>query len=257
MLENILKKYIVERKKLEFDCPLAPYNWDNLNETLPFEFAAYCQFLKEHSSELSNSVNELQRHIVSLKAWENVIHSLEGEESFYAISEFVSPIATLAITLPYVIRSRFIYSTAHLSHQANIVKLEHEWKDNLPIDDEIYFKEADEYGKQWKKYSKLKLSLEKIANKSYNLSMHDFRNSYNHRYSPRIELGYTGLVNRNIDSDGKVTYGFGHIEPILLRNAIPLLIEQHEFCLKAYEKYQGLVNEQTNEINQYITKKPS
>jgi hypothetical protein len=253
MLENTLNKYIVEREKLGFDYPLAPYHWDNLHETLPFEFAAYSQFLKEHSSELSNSVNELQRHIVSLKAWEKVIYSLEGEEKFYALSEFVSPIATLAITLPYVIRSRFIYSIAHLSHQANMVKLKTLWKDDLPIDDEIYFKEADNYGKQWTNYSKLKLSLERIANKSYNVSMHDFRNSYNHRYSPRIELGDTGLVNRNIDSDGKVSYGFGHIEPILLKNAIPLLIEQHSFCLKAYEKYQDLVNEQTNEINQCIT----
>lgn len=256
MLESILKKYIVERGKLEFDFPLSPYHWDSLNETLPFSFAAYSQFLKEHSSELSNSINEFQRHIVSLMAWEKVIHSLEGDEHFFAISEFVTPIATLAITLPYVIRSRFIYSVAHLSHQASQVKLKKSWSDDLLIDDEIYFKEADTYGNPWKRYSKLKQSLENIANKSYNLSMHDFRNSYNHRYSPRIELGITGLVKRNVN-DGKVIYGFGHIEPILLKNAIPLLKEQHAFCLKAHEKYQDLVNEQTNEINQCITKNSS
>ena len=257
MLESILKKYIAEREKLEFDFPLAPYHWDSLNETLPFSLAAYSQFLKEHSSELSNSINEFQRYIVSLMAWEKVIHNLEGDEHFYAISEFITPIATLAITLPYVIRSRFIYSVAHLSHQATQVKLKKSWVDDLPIDDEIYFKEADKYGKPWKRYSKLKQSLENIANKSYIQSMRDFRNSYNHRYSPRIEIGITGLVKRNVNDDGKVSYGFGHIEPILLKDSIPLLKEQHAFCLKAYEKYKGLVNEQTNEINQYITKNSS
>jgi hypothetical protein len=253
MLEKILNKYIIEREKLRVNYPLAPYRWDNLNKALPFEFAAYSQFLKEHSSELSNSINDLQMYIVSLKAWEKVISSLEDQELFHAISEFVSPIATLAITLPYVIRSRFIYSVAHLSHQANQIKLKALWCDDLPIDDEIYFKEADKYGSQWKCYKKLKLSLENIANKSYNQTMQDFRNSYNHRYSPRIELGITGLVKRNVYNDGRVSYGFGYIEPILLKDAIPSLIEQHSFCLKAYEKYQSLVNEQTNEINKYLT----
>jgi len=252
MLEHVLKKYIFERENLEFSLPLAPYHWGTLNETLPFEFAAYSQFLKEHSSELSNSINELQRYIASLMAWEKVLSSLEGEEKFYAISEFVTPIATLAITFPYVIRSRFIYSVAHLSHQANKVELKKSWNDDLPIDTEIQFEQADKYGKLWKPYSKLKLSLEKIAGKSYSLSMYDFRNSYNHRYSPRIELGITGLVKRNVKPD-KVSYGFGHVEPILLKDAIPLLKEQHTFCLKAYDKYQILVNKQSSKINQCIT----
>jgi len=154
--------------------------------------------------------------------------------------------------MPYIIRSRFIYSIAHLSHQANQINLDN-WQDDLPLDGEIYFEQADEYGKSWKKYSKLKLSLEKIANKKYNKLMHDFRNSYNHRYSPRIELGITGLVTRIVNENGKVSYGFGHIDPILLKDAIPLLEEQHLICLKAYQKYQDVVNEQTREINKCIT----
>jgi hypothetical protein len=53
--------------------------------------------------------------------------------------------------------------------QANMVKLKTLWKDDLPIDDEIYFKEADNYGKQWTNYSKIKLSLERNANKRNNV----------------------------------------------------------------------------------------
>jgi hypothetical protein len=241
-----------ERKKLGKVAPYAPYEWQILNNKLPIEWFAYSQFMQEHTSELANSINELNHHIGSLMAWEAVMPHLKEKEHNRTIINHVSPIATLSLLMPYAIRSRFIYSVAHLSHQANMLKINN-WVDDLPVDTEIYFKQADEYGREWSAYSKLKISMERIANKQYSTATHDFRHSFNHRYSPRIELGLTGLVTRIVTSEGAISYGFGETEPLKLKNIIPVLQEQHHHCINSYEKYQILVNEQSEAINQHIT----
>ena len=226
---------------------VAPYNWYELPDQLPIQWMAYTQMLSEHSRELANSINELLRYITSLAAWKGVIDSKDGDVKYEIIIEFVSPIATLAINLPYVIRSRFIYSVAHLCHQANQTK-QKEWADDLPIDHEIYFNAADNYCLLWKQYTKLKITLEKISNKKFQSDTYDFRNKYNHRYSPRIELGLTGLVTRNVKNDGRANYAFGYTDPLKIDQLLPALTEQHANCLRAFEKYRKLVNEHISAI---------
>ncbi len=169
------------------------------------------------------------------------------------INEFISPIATISLNFPYVIRSRFIYSIAHLSHQANQVK-EEGWVDNFPIDKEVYFEAANKYGQPWKEYKKLKLLLEKIANRKYCTDTGDYRHSYNHRFSRRIELGHTSFVTRIDNGNNGISYGFGSQEPLMLKDIIPLLKNQHELCLQTFTQYQALVNTQSLEINE-INKK--
>ena len=91
--------------------------------------------------------------------------------------------------VPYVIRSRFIFAAAHLSHQANQSKAVGGWKDDLPLDGEINFSEADATGAPWRAWSKLKPKLERIGNRTYQARTANFRNLYNHRFSPRIVFG--------------------------------------------------------------------
>ena len=249
MRQKALQKYVVERECIGSIFPLAPYNWYELKETLPIKWMAYRQFLQEHARELANTINEFGQHIVSLLAWEKVLKGLTEEERHHIVIEFVSPLATLVLNMPYVIRSRFFYSVAHLSCQANQSK-QKPWVDDLPINKDIYSDASDKYGKPWgKKYTKLKKALEKIANKCYEEATHNFRNKYNHRYSPRIELGLTELVTRTVDGNGRVSYRLGQTDPLMLKDIIPLLKTRHSLCLSAFEKYQALINEQVTEIN--------
>jgi len=249
-MKKILNQYIDCKNACDEDLPLAPYKWSELDPKLSFDFAAYSQFLEEHALEIANVINELGRYILDLSSWKQVIDSLDDDEQkLVVIGDFISPVATIALNLPYVIRSRFIYSVSHLSHQANKVEVK-EWKDDFPIDKEVYFNTADKYGKPWgEEYKKFKLSLEDIANKKYCESTGDFRNTYNHRFSRRIEIGHTGFVTRIVDSNRKISYGFGCQEPLMLKDIIPLLKKQHKLCLDAFSHYQKLVNTQSFKIN--------
>jgi hypothetical protein len=251
------QSFLIIRESLSSTGNWADYNSIELPESLDIEYLAYSQMLDEHSREIANSINQLQRLVLSLKAWNiHLQYLVDDQRKFQIVSEFVEPIATVAINLPYVIRSRFIYSIAHLSHQAN-QSIFTEWKDDFPLDTAIYFGQADNFGSHWRTYNKLKRALEKIASGSYVDATFDFRNKYNHRYSPRIEVGLTGLVTRIVNKSGKVSYSFGHTEPLKLINIVTALEEQHKCCLKAFCQYQSLVKEQIISIQAYANKLPS
>jgi hypothetical protein len=239
-LLDIYKKFLELRFREKGPGKLADYKWYSLPESLPLELMAYSQMLSEHSQELSNSINELYRFIVNLKTWDQILHNLDEDFKYRLIIEMIDPFATLSINLVYVIRSRFIYSTAHLCHQANMVKFRSKWKDDLPDDEEIYFQHADKVGSSWQEYSKLKLALEKVGNKKFTEATKDFRNKYNHRYSPSIEIGHTEFIKRKVGV-GQVSYGMGHTEPLKLAFLVPLLSEQYVLFLRAYDYYKKLV----------------
>ena len=220
-----------------------PYEWGNLPPTLPFAWAAYSGMFQEFSQELANIVNDLTHYTHQLKGWRDLVHALNDKARMDVAIEFIEPLGTLALNLPYVIRSRFIFAAAHLCHQAGRTKVKG-WKDDLPLDEEIYFLQADKAGKPWKQYGKFKLKLERVGNKTYQAKTHDFRNRYNHRFSPRIVMGLTGLVTRRINpASNTVSYGFGGIGPLTLDLIVELLEQQCRYCYAAFEAFQKLVQE--------------
>ena len=118
------------------------------------------------------------------------------------------------------------------------------------MDDEIYFAQAERVGGLWKTWSKLKTKLERIGDKTYQAKTMNFRNTYNHRFSPRIVVGQTNMVTRDVDAKSKqVSYGFGGTEPLTLTLVVGLLEEQCQHCYKAFEAFQKLVQEQEKAIS--------
>jgi hypothetical protein len=133
---------------------------------------------------LANGLNKLTNYTHHLKAWSVALSSMTDQEKFRAVYEYVDPIATVGLTLPYVIKSRFIFATAHLCHQANRASVGAKWQDDLTLDSEIYHQHADKYGSRWRAYKLLKQRLERLGDKTFQTRTHDFRHAYNHRFSP-------------------------------------------------------------------------
>jgi hypothetical protein len=141
-----ISRYREFRKALKatpFKGKFMPYGWSSLPDPLPIRWMAYSQMLQEFSNEIANSINDLTRYTHQLEAWNTVIQPLDDKKRFEVAHEFIDPLATLAMNLPYVIRSRLIFATAHLSNQANSAKLRKAWSDDLPLDEEIFFAAAD------------------------------------------------------------------------------------------------------------------
>jgi hypothetical protein len=160
------------------------YDWIRLPDSISGGGMAYFQMLEEHALELANVINQFLTDIEKLCAWEKVILEYQEEERLYILHEFVRPLCTLCLNLPYALRSRFIFSVTHLSHQANMAVLGDKWQDNLPPDDKIDTEQMDQFASQWKSYKKLKLTMERLSDKKYQSEVDHYRNKYQHRFLP-------------------------------------------------------------------------
>lgn len=117
------------------------------------------------------------------------------------------------------------------------------------LDNEIYLAQAEEAGKPWRAWGKLKTKLERISDKAYVASTRNFRHTYNHRFSPRIVIGQTGAVTRIVNADTKqVSYSFGGIDPLTLDLVVTVLEEQCQRIYQAFDAFQKLVHEQSRAI---------
>ena len=209
----------------------------------------YAEMFKEFSQELANIINDLTRYTHQLSAWRDVVEKLDDDRKFNVAVEFVDPLATIALNLPYVIRSRFIFAAAHLSHQAGRIKGSKGWKDDRALDDEIHFAQAEVVGGSWKTWTQLETKIERIGDRTYQAEIKNFRNTYNHRFSPRVVFGQTNMVTRNVDAKTEqVSYEFGGTEPLTLKLVVELLEGQCQACYKAFESFQKLVQEQERAI---------
>lgn len=229
-----------------------PYGWRNLPNPLGAIWMAYSQMLDEFSSELANIVNDLTNHVHRLQAWATVVPTLSDDEKMEATHEFIDVLATNAVNLPYVIRSRFAFAAAHLCHQANMAKNLTDWKDDLPLDGEIWLNTTDLYGRGWRRYTRFKRRVEAIGASQYKESTLDFRNAYNHRFSPKFVIGMTNLVSRHVnETTGQICYGFGGRKPFDLDNIADLLATERERCYSAFEAFQVMVREHESAITAF------
>jgi hypothetical protein len=219
-----------------------PYDWSNLPSPLGIQWMAYGLILPEFSRELANIINRLTADVPRLEAWSKVVAPLSEEDKMRANLEFIDPLATVAVCRPSVIRSRFAFAAAHLCHQANRAKQGKAWRDDLPLDQKIYMDTAEKVGAGWRKFGRLKLRLEKINGAKFKTATHDFRNAYNHRFSPHFAVGMSQIATRKVDR-AKVTYGYGLFKPLDLGELAELLTVERDRCYAAFEAFQALVAE--------------
>jgi hypothetical protein len=257
MTIELYRRYLAAVEATPWNGQMMPYDWGQLPMSLSVGWMAYGLMFNEFSAEIANSLNQLTGYVHRLKAWSAVISTItDQDELIHAVHEFIEPLGTVSLTLPYVIRSRFIFATAHLCHQANQSVEGIAWKHDLPLDHEILFEVADKYGRGWPSYKDCRSLLERISDKNYQRATHDFRHAYNHRFSPRVVMGIMQIVTRQVDpiSNG-VTYQFGGIPPLKLNVVADLLAEQCNRCYAAFEGFQRLVREHEASISAFESKR--
>lgn len=244
------RQYRKTLKTIPRDGRMMPYRWGDLPDPLSGQWMAYSTMFIDFSRELANGINAFTRYVQQLRAWAKIVASLTDRQKMEVTLEFVDTLATVAVNMPYVLRSRLIFATAHLCHQANMTKCI-TWRDDLPLDKEIYFATADKCGSPWSKYNDLKRCLEAVAGQEFRDGTHDFRNAYNHRFSPRFVIGFTNFAKRIVDKNSQsVTYGFGDKPALELSDVAQLLTKERDRCYAAFDAFQALIREQEGSIKQ-------
>jgi hypothetical protein len=230
------------------------YNWCSLPSPMSAQWMPYSSMLDEFARELANSINTLTNHVHRLQSWAKVIETLTDDEKMEVTHEFIDAIATNAVTMPYVVKSRFAFAAAHLCHQANKAKNPDTWRDDIPLTDAIYLNTTDKFGQDWNGYNRFKRRVEAISGKAFKNATGDFRNSYNHRFSPRFVIGMSELVTRQVnDVTGGIVYAFGGRQPLEVKLVADLLASECERCYLSFEALQTLVREHVEAIIAFDT----
>jgi len=222
-----------------------PYGWSPFPQTLYWEPFLYSEMLNDYAREIANSINDLTHRERRLRAWAAVLKGLTPRKVMDAQHELIADVATVGLGLPYVIRSRFLFATAHLSHQANRARLS-DWSDDLPTDENIYMETADRFGRGWRRYRRLAQRLQRIGGGDFRASTGDFRNRYQHRFPQRVSQGLTQLVSREVGEGGAVSYGIGGRAPLHLDDIADALVVQRDRSYAAFDAFRALVDEQAS-----------
>ena len=244
---ELYRKFTEHLPSTESIGEIVPYRWWEIQGTLCASRMPYVEMLQDFGYGLANSINGFTLGVRRVKAWQQVFSALETEEEQHSlIQEFIDAPMTLALLTPYVLRSRFLFASAHLCHQLNLRRGVNWSEEKLPSDDEIYFNTADVQGRPWARYAGLKLSLEKLGNKEFQGATQDFRNAFSHRFSPRVGFGITNFVSRQKDpKSGAMFYSFGGTLPFDLEHTIELLVVELGKCYAAYSSFRALAGEHT------------
>ncbi|WP_457155974.1 hypothetical protein [Marinovum sp. KMM 9989] len=162
--------------------------------------------------------------------------------------ERVLTLGVVSLGQPYSIKSSFAFATGMLCHFANWSVDKVDWIDDFP-DKNLYLNDIEPYCARWKRYRKLKLKVEEIANRTFKEETDDFRNSYNHGFSSRFLIGQVTTINRRV-TVGNMIYrvAIGHKEPLSLEHLANVLDAECEKCRKAFAAFQALVREHIDVI---------
>lgn len=229
------------------------YRWWTLPNPISGMWMVYSGMLEDYATDLANIINDLTHHVSRLRAWAAVVDPMDDDAKMEVAHEFIGILGIAALSAPYAIKSRFAVAAANLSHQANMAKDLRNWKDEFPTKN-LYLNDVEPFGKGWRTYRRFKLKVEPIAGSRFKVQTHDFRNAYNHRFSPRLLLGLSNTVTRRTDAEtGRVEYGIGGTPALDLNKVADLLEMECGHCYAAFEAFQALITEQTKAITAFET----
>jgi len=238
---ELYQAYLLARQSVALHGGFIDYDWIDLPDPRAGIWIIYASMLEDFARELANGINDLINHAHRLRAWDTVLEGRSQSEILEALHEFIYPIATTALGLPYVIKSRFAYAAAHLCHQAN--RTAEDWVDTFTDKRALYLNDVDAYGRPWgKPYRAFKTCVEAIGGRAFLAATGDFRNAYNHRVPRRLVLGEVNFLRREIDPrTERPVYVMGGEAPLALNDLAERLLGECDKARAAFTAFQGLV----------------
>lgn len=196
---------------------------------------------------LTNEVNSFGQSLEKLAAWARVLDAVGIGEKHELLLEFVTPLATYVLNLPFALKNRFAFAAMRLSDEANQLcskvadGLERTSDDRRVPEWKVLWR----YGAHWQSWAGVKKAVEDISPDGSNRvgRIEKYRDRFVHRIPHYIGLGIleTTSVERR-ESGWTVTTS--NVPPLDLFEIVRELIPAHEACRQAHAVLQELANEQ-------------
>ena len=195
--------------------------------------------------ELSNSINDFRRQVLTIEAWARVYESCGDDDRLSILVEFIRPFGTLALSAPQAIRGRIIHAAAigcsHANHVLNRADNTLQWDGT----GHLTMKVASRIGQPWASWKSLApLLSQKLASGPIYELTDDFRNQQEHGHPRNIGIGLTASVVTAEGDGGRRCWSIGSWEAISIATVLEQTAEQHAIAVEAYGLFCALAREQ-------------
>lgn len=161
-----------------------------------FRWFIFHNMAQDFTQELLNEINGFITDIRSLDAWSRVNNQCPKDHKADLAIEILGPAASSTINRVYVVKQRLIYVSFMLLHQT-IMIIDPSRRDFHLCEKDIDINTLSQLNNTSINIAELIKSLRKIDDNSFRNKSKNFRNSYQHRIPPNIEIGLSSFVTRN------------------------------------------------------------
>ena len=213
-------KFQGERRSLGELYPLVRHD-DSFLESRRYDNPAsmmVAMMAQEHILTATNTLNRFSYDLHCLSAWRKVFESATEVERMQALYEFLSPIASHSLSMPYSIKQMFVKSVCQISHQTNRFHV-NDWNESS-LDEKPRFPDAKRLAGRFRSWPGLCAAFSLLNSQKFTSASDNYRNELNHGFPRRIELGHTTIIRRDPKS---FSYEWHDAPPLSIRDLVPLL----------------------------------
>jgi len=197
---------------------------------------------------LTNEVNSFGQGLQKLAAWACVLKTADTEVKHELLVEFVMPLATHALNLPFALKNRFAFAAMRLSDEANRISKNETCKLKKTSDDSKApntWNEFWNYGAPWSSCASVRGAVEEIFPdlKSRLRPIDTHRDRYVHRIPQYLGLGVLETASVEWDHN-KWTVKRTELPALDLDEIVAVLTPYHQASLQAHAALCALANEQ-------------
>lgn len=271
ILRTAFDAYLARRQEgeLEPSSSYLAYDFDHIGD-LQWQLMGG-EMVKDELRELTNILNHWHSSLQRWQVWNGIIDAYNENEAWELRREFLEALVHHCLLLPSAVRDTFSFVATNSLHQVRLAA-ESDYKDYLegdpktPNDRPIYLtrrkkeKRLANLVSRWRESADFMTSLRRIDDEAYRKKTSDYRNRNSHSIGPRLGIGITQTVVRNVvqatrmvkQADGtwaptpipgklSPSYGFGGTLPLNMEEARAANLEQYQRARSCYESYRKLL----------------
>jgi hypothetical protein len=229
------------------------------------------EMVKDELRELTNCLNHWHGSLHRWQAWNSVISTYGQDEAWAVRREFFEDLAHYCLLQPSAMRDTFTFVVTNSMHQVRLAS-SISYRDHLEGDPTTA---GEQHRHLTRKKKEKRLSdlisnfpsarqfmklLRNLDDEAYRQQTYDYRNLSSHSIGPRLGIGITRAVVRNVaqatelikQPDGtfisapipgrvRVSYGFGGTAPLNIEKALAANLEQYRRARKCYAEYRAML----------------
>lgn len=194
----------------------------------------------DYTRELINFLNGWGYHIDCVASWLIVLEAYDQSDQIYLVHEFVGPLLEIVLGRPYQARSRIIYCATRLLE----LVAPHPGTERPPVNRRgMTVESLEKLIRNRREGPQLLSEVRRMNGLEFKKATAEFRNRLQHGLPPYVGQGIFWRIRRSYPDQRTTQTNFGLQPPISPAPLVPLLQNEHQAAVGAFDALWLLIQE--------------